>query len=743
MADEERPVVFFPILKNTGIKKGKNNTRLGVKKIHKPLLLPSLDLNAVDVQLVSSLFSHKQICKKVCEWFVGWRSWQQKILLCGVSEKCSRDQLKALVTTLEPVFHRDFTVRLKGTYPTTFIRPAVVKSATAPSFSADTLANTLQPNLSEEVYEKYFPIAEETESFQRNEWNGLLQNFSDANAGLTINGTNSTITVDKDPGSISRNGGITTVFAYSEKQSLDNEEVRGHEHAPTILRRVSTPHFFSEFNHRQLGPMKSAPRIGDTCRLYGHAPVTFKHDKWWEGHKGARLIKPRRSKLSNHFKSQINQIYQWLDGWQIHERVDLLSEVLKCCDEDCLNFFAQCLGQRLRDRTDINCVPDRVLLKIFSNLDVQSLCRSSQVCHRWRFLANDIELWKKKIAAMGAKEGVKNLPRKITFLGRGQAVDWKQAYKELLMYYRELAEAKLAEQEKSELPLKTTEKDDCKTVITEVADIPPKHSLENIGPVQSAVTTEQRENAEDFVASDLDGNDLTGGNLKLLTRSLQALTQEDRPDELEVALDVRPALVQASNLLEEDGLPKKQRFRYLSLAVQGVFAVRRVRRVWDVRSGRSVHKLKGHKGGVRCLQFDDEKIVSGSWDMTVMVELPDHMTVRFESGVRTRGNVKKLLMDMKRPVNDEIAGAVTSLQLTEEFLVSGSTDRTLKLWSLETRQCLETFVLGYLVLSGSADGMILFWDLETGECQVGIQAHEGPVYSLDYNGHQHFFSSGG
>lgn len=310
MADEERPVVFFPILKNTGIKKGKNNTGLGVKKIHKPLLLPSLDLNAVDVQLVSSLFSHKQICKKVCEWFVGWRSWQQKILLCGVSEKCSRDQLKALVTTLEPVFHRDFTVRLKGTYPTTFIRPAVVKSVAASSFSADTLANTLQPNLSEEVYEKYFPIAEETESFQRNEWNGLLQNFSDANAGLTINGTNSTTTVDKDPGSISRIGGVTTVFAYSEKHSLDNEEVRGHEHAPTILRRVSTPHFFTEFNHRQLGPMKSAPRIGDTCRLYGHAPVTFKHDKWWEGHKGARLIKPRRSKLSNHFKSQINQIYQ-------------------------------------------------------------------------------------------------------------------------------------------------------------------------------------------------------------------------------------------------------------------------------------------------------------------------------------------------------------------------------------------------------------------------------------------------
>lgn len=352
------------------------------------------------------------------------------------------------------------------------------------------------------------------------------------------------------------------------------------------------------------------------------------------------------------------------------------------------------------------------------------------------------------------------------------------------------------------MPLKTTEKDDCKTVITEVADIPPKHSLENIGPVQSAVTTELRENAEDFVTSDLDGHDLTGGNLKLLTRSLQALTQEDRPDELEVALDVRPALVQASNLMEEDGLPKKQRFRYLSLAVQGVFAVRRVRRlqghmdailclqfdtrrlitgsadrtirVWDVRSGRSVHKLKGHKGGVRCLQFDDEKIVSGSWDMTVMIwdivkfnrlkVLYGHSgcvsSLQFNDHILVTGSHDRTIRIWStdtwecQEVVDGHEGAVTSLQLTEEFLVSGSTDRTLKLWSLETRQCLETFVghsdavlslkvLGYLVLSGSADGMILFWDLETGECQVGIQAHEGPVYSLDYNGHQHFFSSGG
>ena len=76
------------------------------------------------------------------------------------------------------------------------------------------------------------------------------------------------------------------------------------------------------------------------------------------------------------------------------------------------------------------------------------------------------------------------------------------------------------------------------------------HSTENIGPVQSATTTDQREHANEFAASDFDGNDLTGGNLKMLNRSLNALAQdEDKPQDLDVALDVRPTLVQASNLL--------------------------------------------------------------------------------------------------------------------------------------------------------------------------------------------------
>lgn len=155
MADCRDELTFLPVVKANASKEGKKNKRVGFKNIHKPLILPSLELSTVDVQLVSSLFSHKQICKKVCEWFTGWRSWQQRILLCGVSDKCTKGQLQALVTTLEPVFHRDFAARLKGIYPTSLLQSRTVRTAAVAAteavqatqgFSTEQLMISLQPS---------------------------------------------------------------------------------------------------------------------------------------------------------------------------------------------------------------------------------------------------------------------------------------------------------------------------------------------------------------------------------------------------------------------------------------------------------------------------------------------------------------------------------------------------------------------------------------------------------------------
>ena len=77
------------------------------------------------------------------------------------------------------------------------------------------------------------------------------------------------------------------------------------------------------------------------------------------------------------------------------------------------------------------------------------------------------------------------------------------------------------------------------------------------------------------------------------------------------------------------------------------------------------------------------------------------------------------------------------------YALSGSDDRTLKLWDLATGQPRLTLsghagpVYAVAILpdgrqawSGSTDGTLRLWDLETGEVCVDLAGHGGPVYAM-------------
>jgi hypothetical protein len=61
--------------------------------------------------------NNKHIFKKIREWFETWRPWQQRMLVCGLTDRCPKNQLEVLATVMEPVFHRDFVAALKQRYP--------------------------------------------------------------------------------------------------------------------------------------------------------------------------------------------------------------------------------------------------------------------------------------------------------------------------------------------------------------------------------------------------------------------------------------------------------------------------------------------------------------------------------------------------------------------------------------------------------------------------------------------------
>jgi WD40 repeat protein len=101
--------------------------------------------------------------------------------------------------------------------------------------------------------------------------------------------------------------------------------------------------------------------------------------------------------------------------------------------------------------------------------------------------------------------------------------------------------------------------------------------------------------------------------------------------------------------------------------------------------------------------------------------------------------------------------AVTTVCLSNDgsFALSGSADRTLRVWDVATGQCLRTLVGhsaeitsacfsadGLYILSGSADRTLKLWTISTGQCLNSYQAHDDVVTSVSLSAGGHYALSG-
>ncbi|KAG0006209.1 hypothetical protein BGZ80_002536 [Entomortierella chlamydospora] len=133
-----------------------------------------------------------------------------------------------------------------------------------------------------------------------------------------------------------------------------------------------------------------------------------------------------------------------------------------------------------------------------------------------------------------------------------------------------------------------------------------------------------------------------------------------------------------------------------------------VERNWRKRNYR-VKVFKGHTDGVMCLQFDDSFLITGSYDNTVRIW-------NIETGECLRTLTGHAL-------------CVRALHFDDAKLITGSMDRTLKIWNYHTGQCIRTLqghtdgvvTLDFdsrILASGSADATVKIWNFATGECST-------------------------
>ena len=136
-------------------------------------------------------------------------------------------------------------------------------------------------------------------------------------------------------------------------------------------------------------------------------------------------------------------------------------------------------------------------------------------------------------------------------------------------------------------------------------------------------------------------------------------------------------------------------------------------KIWDKKSFECTHTMSGHTGSVLCLQYDKNIIVSGSSDTTVRVwDLKTGMNVqtlhnhkeavlhlRFMDGIMVTCSKDRqiIVWDMHSPTDIQLKralnghrAAVNVVDFDQRYIVSASGDRTIKVWLTSNGEFVRT-----------------------------------------------------
>lgn len=352
----------------------------------------------------------------------------------------------------------------------------------------------------------------------------------------------------------------------------------------------------------------------------------------------------------------------------------MMYQFLRRCSKTNLKFVAEMVNPTLKCDY-LARLPLELSLNIVKYLDVRSLCRASQVSKKWRTIIDTDEwIWKKRL-----EEDDYTVPRG----------ELERAIREGWGY---------------QVPSNATYPD-CEIDLSEIVrDM-------NISPSPSPTRKPKRKCTRAFYKRQQKQRE----NMK---ESIKDLSKEEFNEMISGLInnEIMPGITpeQAEKLPESvAGLPSLRNYHlYKSI----------YRRNHLIRSGWSQSDVKpkhisfpGHPDHViTCLQFDSDKILTGSDDTNINVY--DTKT----------GALKNTLIGHE--------GGVWALEYDGNTLVSGSTDRTVRVWDIESGECTQVF-LGHtstvrclkilkpqkvgkqmlppeaLIITGSRDSTVRIWKL--------------------------------
>jgi len=319
----------------------------------------------------------------------------------------------------------------------------------------------------------------------------------------------------------------------------------------------------------------------------------------------------------------------------------LVYQFLRRCSKPVLHFVADVVNPALKCDF-LRLLPVELCLNVIGNLDAKTLCRGAQVSKRWRQLIDSSEkVWKRLFDADNYTLPEGELPRAIR-----EGWGWQYA-----------SQSSDSEKDLSTLTVNPSDTDS------------PSRVLQNIHGGTAVLQTKRSKRK-------------AKSRSKPTLRKQHKRFQAPSPDMVEVDeeffLDMASAdgPYAAANAAER-ALPYSRiglsSLKNLHLFKSIYMRHHIIRKTWmtDEVSPRHI-AFRAHQGHVvTCLQFDADKILTGSDDANI--------------------NVYDTKTGALRSTLEGHEGGVWALQYEGNVLVSGSTDRTVRVWDIEKGRCTQIF----------------------------------------------------
>ena len=330
----------------------------------------------------------------------------------------------------------------------------------------------------------------------------------------------------------------------------------------------------------------------------------------------------------------------------------LMYQFLRRCSKPVLHFVADVVNPALKCDF-LRLLPVELCLSVIGNLDVKTLCRAAQVSKRWRQLIDSSEkIWKRLFDADNYILPEGELPRAIR-----EGWGWQ-------------SESKTEDHEKDLSGFSTNPSDTDFSVSSRMYREPSGTS--QFAPSQSGSVTPQTKRSK-RKAKTRSKPASRKHHKKLHLTSVDSIDVED-----DVILDMASSdgpyaaanAAAAAVPYPRIGIPS---LKNLHLFKSIYMRHHIIRKTWmqDEVTPRHIAFRAHQRHVVTCLQFDADKILTGSDDSNI--------------------NVYDTKTGALRAKLEGHEGGVWALQYEGNVLVSGSTDRTVRVWDIEKGKCTQVF----------------------------------------------------